>query len=266
MFFIFSKSVAFLLLPSNFLIGLGLAGVLLMATRWKRVGIGLATASVIMLATLGLLPVGDLLARPLEDRFPQWNGRGGAPHGIIVLGGNISSGLSHDRAEAVVVSGGARIVALLKLAHAYPEARIVYSGGDASVFGNGSAEASFVGPLLDSLGIPRNRVTLELRSRNTAENADFTKELVNPNPGERWLLVTSAQHMPRAVGCFRKVGFPVEAYPVGWRVEKQSDWLEPKMLSERLARLDSAVYEWIGLVAYWLTGRTSDLLPAPRGR
>jgi uncharacterized SAM-binding protein YcdF (DUF218 family) len=263
MFFILSKSVAFLLLPSNFLIGLGLVGVLLMPTRWKRVGIGLAAASVILLAVLGFLPFGDLLARPLEDRFPQWDGRGGAPHGIVVLGGNISSGLSRDRGEAVVVGGGARIVALLKLAHAYPEARIVYSGGDASLFGNRSAEANFVGALLDSLGVSSSRVTLELRSRNTAENADFTKALVKPNPGERWLLVTSAQHMPRAVGCFRKVGFPVEAYPVGWRVEKQSDLLEPKILSERMARLDSAAYEWIGLLVYWLTGRTSQFLPAP---
>jgi uncharacterized SAM-binding protein YcdF (DUF218 family) len=263
MFFILSKSVAFLLLPSNFLIALGLVGVLLMATRWKRVGIGMAAASVILLAALGFLPAGDLLARPLEDRFPHWDGRGGAPHGIVVLGGKISSGLSRDHGEAVVVSDGARIVAMLKLARAYPEARIVYSGGDASLFGNQSAEASFVGPLLDSFGVSSNRVTLESRSRNTAENAHFTKQLVKPNPGERWLLVTSAQHMPRAVGCFRKVGFPVEAFPVGWRVEKQSDFLEPKIFSERLARLDSAAYEWIGLLAYWLTGRTSELLPAP---
>jgi uncharacterized SAM-binding protein YcdF (DUF218 family) len=263
MFFILSKSVAFLLLPSNFLIGLGLAGVLLMATRWKRVGIGMAAASVILLAALGLLPVGDLLARPLEDRFPQWDGRGGAPQGIVVLGGKISSGLSRDHGEAVVVSDGARIVAMLKLARAYPEARVVYSGGDASLFGNRPAEASFAAPLLDNFGVSSNRVMLESRSRNTAENADFTKQLVKPNPGERWLLVTSAQHMPRAVGCFRKVGFPVEAYPVGWRVENQSDLLEPKIFSEGLARLDSAAYEWIGLLAYWLTGRTSELLPAP---
>src|SRR5215467_13558577 len=264
MFFILSKSVAFLLLPSNFLIVFGFAGVLLMATRWKRVGIGMAAASVILLAALSLLPVGDLLARPLENRFPQWDGRGGPPHGIVVLGGKISSGLSRDHGEPVIVSDGARIVAMLKLARAYPEARIVYSGGDASLFGNQPAEASFVAPLLDSFGVSSNRVMLESRSRNTAENAQFTKELARPNPGERWLLVTSAQHMPRAVGCFRKVGFPVEAYPVGWRVEKQSDLLEPKILSERLARLDSAAYEWIGLLAYWMTDRSSELLPAPQ--
>jgi len=75
--------------------------------------------------------------------------------------------------------------------------------------------------------------------------------------------VTSAQHMPRAVGCFRAVGFPVEAYPVGWRVEKKGRLLDLNASSERLSRLDSAAYEWIGLLAYWTTGKTSELLPAP---
>lgn len=263
MFFILSKTFAFLFLPSNLLIGLGFAGVLLMATRWKRIGINMAAASLILLAAAGFLPVGDVLAWPLETRFPQWDGRGGAPHGIIVLGGNVSSGLSRDHREAVIVGDGSRIVAMLKLARAYPEARVVYSGGNASLVGNGPAEASFIGPLIDSFGVSGNRVMLELRSRNTAENADFTKELLKPNPGERWLLVTSALHMPRAVGCFRKVGFPVEAYPVGWRTEKQSNLWGVKTFSERLERLDSGAYEWIGLLAYWVTDRTSEFLPAP---
>jgi uncharacterized SAM-binding protein YcdF (DUF218 family) len=263
MFFILSKSVAFLLLPSNFLITLGLAGVLLRATRWRHAGVRMAGTSLVLLAIFDLLPIGDLLIRPLENRFPQWDVHRGAPHGIIVLGGNISSGLSRDYGEPVVVSDGARIVAMLKLTQAYPEARIVYSGGDASLFGNRTPEASYVSSLFDSFGVSRERVTLESRSRNTAENAALTKELIKPKPGERWLLVTSAQHMPRAVGCFREVGFPVEAYPVGWRVEKQGSLLDLHTFSERLSRLDSAAYEWIGLLAYWTTGKTSEFLPAP---
>jgi len=260
MFFILSKTAAFLLLPSNFLIALGVAGVLLMATRWKRAGIRVAVASLILLAFVFFLPVGDLLARPLEDRFPRWDESRGAPDGVIVLGGQIgdSRGL-----EPVVAGDGARIVAMLRLARAYPDARILYSGGDASLFGNVPAEASFVVPLFDTFGISRERVMLESRSRNTAENAAFTKDLVKPKSGERWLLITSAQHMPRAVGCFRKVGFPVEAYPVGLRVERRVGLVAPQALSARLARLDSAAYEWVGLLAYWITGRTSELLPAP---
>ena len=95
--------------------------------------------------------------------------------------------LSRDFDEPVVGGDGGRILAMAKLARAYPDARIVYSGGDASLLGNQPPETDFVHRLLDSLGVPRERVMLESRSRNTAENAAFTKELVKPKPGERWL-------------------------------------------------------------------------------
>ncbi len=93
------------------------------------------------------------------------------------------------------------MIAIATLAKAYPNARIVYAGGDASLLASEPAEANYLYPLLDSLGVPRTRVQLESRSRNTVENAVFAKDMVRPKAGERWLLVTSARHMPRAVGC-----------------------------------------------------------------
>ena len=167
------------------------------------------------------------------------------PDGIVVLGGAISSRPSRAHGEPVFDGDAGRITALVKLARAYPGARIVYSGGDASLLSSEAPEADFIYPLLDSFGIPRERVLLETRSRNTAENAIFTKELVKPKPTERWLLVTSARQMPRAVGCFRKAGFQVEAYPVGWRTTQQFDSFGERTMSDGLKRLDSAAYEWI---------------------
>ncbi len=105
---------------------------------------------------------------------------------------------------------------------------------------------------------------LESRSRNTIENALLTKQLVQPKPGERWLLVTSASHMPRSVGVFRRAGFPVEAHPVDWRTRGRADAFAPfGTLAAGLARTDTALHEWAGLVGYRLTGRTSELLPGP---
>ncbi|MGA9082253.1 MAG: YdcF family protein, partial [Pseudolabrys sp.] len=149
MFFIFSKTVALLLLPSNFLIAFGLAGVLLMATRWRRAGVCVAVTSIILLAAAGFLPVGTLLLRPLENRFPPWDASRGVPAGIIILGGAISSKLSRDHGEPIISGDSGRIIAMGKLARAYPHARIVYSGGDGSLLGNQPAEADFVYPLLD---------------------------------------------------------------------------------------------------------------------
>ena len=263
MFFVLSKTIAFLFLPSNFLILLGLAGVGMLAARRIRAGTRMMVASVVLIALAGFLPIGDLLTRPLENRFPAWETSRAAPDGIVVLGGAIATSLSVAYGSPVLDDSGARIVALATLARVYPNARIIYTGGDASLFGNEAPETNFVYPLLDRLGIPRSRVALETRSRNTAENAAYTKELVKPKPGERWLLVTSAQHMPRAIGCFRQVGFPVEAYPVGWQAKPTLDLIPNKALAKGLARLDVASHEWIGLVIYRLTGKTSELFPSP---
>ena len=175
MFFILSKTVGFLLLPSNFLLLLALAGAVLLATRWRRAGLRIVIGAVVLLAIVGLLPVGTFLIHGLESRFPQWDAARGTPDGIIVLGNAISPKLSSAFGEPVFNGSGSRMLAMAKLARAYPNARIVYSGGDASLFGNGVRETDFVYPALESLGIARERVQLETQSRNTAENAAFTK-------------------------------------------------------------------------------------------
>lgn len=262
MFFVLSKTAGFLALPSNVLILIGLVGLLLLLARCRRTGTTLMVISLVLLAALGFSPVGTLLARPLENRFPAWHDTGRAPAGIVVLGGEIYPELSQDRGVTAITGSASRLIAMVKLAREFPSARIIYSGGNASLIPGGPAEADFVGPLLDSFGIARSRVTLETRSRNTAENAAFSKAIAQPKPGERWLLVTSAMHMPRAIGCFRRVGFAIEAYPVGWRTMK-AGVTAPKTAAGGLGAADDAIHEWLGLVAYWVTGRISEIFPAP---
>ena len=265
MFFVLSKTAAFFLLPSNFLFAIGLVGLLLLFTRWRRAGVRLMAASFVLMALAAFLPVGRLLEHPLETRFPPWNPARGAPDGIVVLGGTISPVLSRVYGATQLSGSAERVTVIAKLARDYPKARFVYSGGDASLFANGGREADYVLPLLATFGVPRNRVLLESRARNTYENAVFTKALVKPKPGERWLLVTSAQHMPRAIGCFRRAGFPVEAYPVDWHVLPRLRLSLGKKFGAGLATLDDAAHEWLGLLFYRLSGRTGALLPGPAG-
>jgi uncharacterized SAM-binding protein YcdF (DUF218 family) len=119
-------------------------------------------------------------------------------------------------------------------------------------------------PVFESFGFSRDRLIMERRSRNTEENAEFSKALVSPKSGERWLLVTSAHHMARSVGIFRKVGFAVEPYPVDWRMGGRDDLLRFSVhFIEGLSRLDTASREWMGLIAYWITGKTSEFFPGP---
>ena len=258
MFFPLSKILGFFALPSNLMMLMGLIGVALLFTRRGRLGKGMMIASLIALAAAGWSPLGNWLMAPLENRFPSWQGAG-PPDGIIILGGAISPELSKARGNLALNEAAERMTAAADLARRYPAARIVFSGGSGRL-GGGVAESKFVLPLFESFGIAAARVTLEGRSRNTAENARFTKELVQPKPGDRWLLVTSAYHMPRAIGVFRREGFAVEAYPVDWRTGAE-DSSAFSSLSAGMARTDTAVHEWLGLLAYRLTGQTAQLLP-----
>jgi uncharacterized SAM-binding protein YcdF (DUF218 family) len=261
-----SKVLGFFALPSNLLIALALAGILMMRTRFRRFGQGLLIGAVLLLAVVGIAPVGNALMLPLEERFPKWDSKRGAPHGIVVLGGAVSPDVSAARKDVSLNEAAERMTAVAKLARDYPSARIAFTGGSGRLF-QGASEADVVPALFESFGIPRDRIQLENRARNTAENAAFTKALVQPKPGERWLLVTSAHHMPRSVGIFRKAGFPVEAYPVDYRTRGAADLAGPfGSLAAGLARTDAAMHEWAGLVVYWLTGRTSELFPGPQRR
>jgi uncharacterized SAM-binding protein YcdF (DUF218 family) len=258
------RHVAFFVLPSNILMLFGLAGAALLLTRFARAGRILAIGSLVLLAIAGFSPLSNVLLGVLEDRFPPWDASRGDPAGVIVLGGAVTPDVSSVRRETALTEAAERVTAAVALARRYPTARIVYSGGDSGLLSAGAIEAEWAARLFDRLGLPRERVLLEVRSRNTAENASFTKEIVAPKAGERWLLVTSAAHMPRAIGAFRQVGFPLEAYPVDWRTRGRDDatvWFG--ISSAGLARMDGAVYEWVGLLAYWLSGRSSALLPSP---
>ena len=263
MFFALSKSASLLLVPSNLLLLFAVVGLALLFTRYQRTARVILIVSLALFVIIGFLPVGVVLDRVLENRFPAWDPARGPPDGIVVLGSAINPVISRARGHTALNASAERVTVLAKLARDYPKARIVYSSGNASLFG-GPAEADYVIPLLESFGVPASRVTLERRSRDTYENALFSKSLVKPKPGQRWLLVTSAEHMPRAIGCFRRVGFPVEAYPVDWNTMPRWHFSLSGDFAFGLSRTDKAVHEWLGLLVYWLSGRTSDLLPAPR--
>ena len=264
MFFTLSKILGFFALPSNLIITIGFLGVLMLATRFARAGRRLVVLSILAIAIVGLSPLGNILILPLEQRFPPWDSARGTPDGIIVLGGAISPELSLFRGEISLNESAERVTVVAELAHRYPQARIVFSGGNGGLIVHEGNEAEFALKILQSFGIDPARLMAEDRSRNTYENAVFSKQLVNPKPGERWLLVTSAYHMPRSMGIFRQVSFPVEAYPVDFRTRGWIDAAVPfDTLGDGMRRTDTAMREYVGLVAYWITARSSALFPGP---
>lgn len=264
MFFPLSKLLGFFALPSNLLISLGVLGLLLLLTRFARLASWLIVTSVVLLALAGLSPLGNVLILPLEQRFPPWDPSHGAPDGIVMLGGVISPSISLERGTIALDQGAARFVVTVELARRYPNARIIISGGNGSLLYDDQPEAGVAVQELVALGISHDRISAEEQSRNTVENAAFSRLIADPKPGERWLLVTSAYHMPRAVGTFRAAGFPIEPYPVDYRTRGPRDVVRPfGIFNKGLAVTDTAVREWVGLLVYRLTGRTLELFPGP---
>ena len=257
MLFELSKLLSFFLVPLNIMVILGLAGITLLAIGYARAGRWLLIISIALIAAVGILPIGRELALPLEERFPRWDATKGPPAGIVVLGGGvIKSEISADRGEIAVGDTADRIIAAVELVRRYPGARVVFVGRN---------EADFITRFFEKLGLPGDRIIVERKSRNTIENATFAKHLVMPKPGERWLLVTSAMHMPRAVGVFRKAGFDVDAYPVDYRTTSTRGlWtFLPSALMGGIGIMDRAVREWSGLLIYWITGRVAAPFPGP---
>ncbi len=266
MFYYVSKIAWFFTTPSNFLLSLILLGlVLALFRRLRPFGIGLSLATAVLTLGLGLLPVSTYLMVPLEERFPPFRDDGKPVDGIILLGGSVEAADSVARGQLVSNESAERVLDTIQLAHRYPNARILISGGGGTVFGDGVGESPVIAGYFKSIGIEPGRIIVEDRSRTTSENAFYSREMVQLREGERWLLVTSAWHMPRAVGVFEKAGFPVTAYPVDFRTGGGSNNLRPfAFVSDGLRRLDVVAKEWIGLIGYYLTDRMNTLFPAPQ--
>jgi uncharacterized SAM-binding protein YcdF (DUF218 family) len=261
--FIVSKVAWLMLTPSNLLLLLALAGVLL-ALAGRGWGLGLALLGLGCMALATILPLGAWLAAPLEDRFPFPRPAPERVDGIVVLGGGVDPFVTAARGQPAIGATGERFTALIELARRYPLARLAFTGGVGRLAGAPMSEAEIMRRFYAAQGLAVERVIFEARARTTRENALFSRALLHPAAGERWLLVTSAMHMPRAMGVFAAIGWPVEPWPVDYRTTGPMEWRFAPKAADRLSQLDDAAYEWLALAYYRLLGWTSRLFPAPR--
>lgn len=201
--------------------------------------------------------------RALEARFPAPAALPDRVDGIIILGGSVDQVATAETGRPEVNAAAERLMVVPELARRYPDARIVFSGGSGELRSPDEKEAPVARAALEQMGMDISRVTFEGESRNTWENALLTRDLMRPAPGQTWVLVTSAFHMPRSVGIFRHIGWPVVPYPVDIRAPKALLYRLDFDLLRGLELLSQSVHEYIGLAAYRLLGRTDTLFPAP---
>lgn len=263
MFFLVSKLLDFFLTPSNLIALTGVAGIVVSVRSWRAGWVLLATAMG-LLAIGGWSPLGPAILRVLENRFALAEIQGTVA-GFILLGGAVDTHITAERGDVALNEGGERLAVAATLSRQYPRARIFLSGGASHILRTGAiSESAAARRILVGLGVEGSRIEMEERSRNTCENAIETKASVQPAAGEQWVLITSANHMPRAIACFRAQGFKVVPYPVDYRTRGGIGPLSfADTISKGLTALDLAAHEWIGLATYRAFGLTEEFFPKP---
>jgi uncharacterized SAM-binding protein YcdF (DUF218 family) len=264
MFFLISKVFWALVQPITLIFLLLLAGWLLTLLRRRRLGLVMGAFGLLLFGASSFTTLGMLMIAPLEGRFVRPEVLPTSVDHIVMLGGATAGRVSTRRQIAELTEAGDRLTGTLWLAKLYPEARIVLSGGTGLLIADGEPEAETAARFFADHGIARERLVLEGESRNTDENAELTRLMLGDNPGAV-VLVTSAFHMPRSVGLFRKVGIEVVAWPTDYRSGGDEgvgfDIANPVL---NITTTGVAMKEWIGLMVYHWTGRIDDLLPAQR--
>lgn len=257
MMFLLSKLLAFALQPLFWVMLLLLGGLLLWPRR-PRLGRGLAWAALLTLVVSTWTPIPVALMHRLEAQHP-------APPpaldlgpyaGVVVLGGALSYSALWEAHDKVALNEAAeRMTEAVALARLHPHLKVLFTGGNASLTGKGQTEAMRARMFFERMGVPAAQMLYEDQSRNTAENASLSAALPGVDKKARWLLLTSANHMPRSMGVFLKAGWNVTPYPVDYRTTGQLDWLDFSLASGPETwhgvlheTLGYHVYRWLGRI------------------
>ena len=261
LFFFLSKILWALLSPGTLILLMLMAGTALLFLHQTKVAKLLLGAAGLLLVLITLLPVGGWLATPLEKRFPANPELPRTVDGIILLGGAIDPLTTYIWDQPEFGAAADRYFGFIEMANRYPRAKLIFTGGAGTLLDQEYKEADVALYFLESMGIRKSRLEIERDSRNTYENAINSKALMNPQPGETWLLVTSATHMPRSVGVFCQQNWPVIPYPVDHETTPGRQWQPSFDPVGNLEDINTFAREWAGLLVYYITGKTSALFP-----
>lgn len=258
MFFSLSKIFWIIFAPLNLVFLLILGGGLL-AVFYKKPGRSLMILGIFCFTVIGVMPIGKNLLVLLEGQYERPARMPDRLAGIIILGGSFDATVGEARSVYALNENAERVIDGLTLADDYPNALLVFSGGNGNLVDNDRSETQDVELFLKNIGYPMDRVILEGESRNTYENLRKTRNLLIPQPEEKWLLVTSAYHMPRAAGVVKALGWQaMKAWPTDYRTDGIIKWTPSFDILGNFYDFHIAVRELCGLVAYNFTGKTTS--------
>ncbi|WP_321495919.1 YdcF family protein [uncultured Desulfobacter sp.] len=265
LFFWVSKLTWTIIRPDFLLVIFAVMGMLLWFSGAVQKAKILLTCVVLAMIIITVIPLGTMLLVPLEHRFPTNPALPEKVDGIIMLGGAENNLLTQMWHQPETKNSADRYIGFARLIRAYPDAIHLFTGGSGNSMHQDWKDANtarqvFLG--LDILGLDISKMVFEDKSRNTYENGLFSKALVHPEPGQIWVLLTTAAHIPRSVGVFSQLNWPVIPYPVDHFTRPDKRIYPGLNFSGNLERLVVATTEWAGLTAYYITGKTNALFPS----
>jgi len=261
LFFLISKLVWLFISPDSLLLILILSALIFLYIGKQKTATNILTITSGLLVIVAFLPIGEWLLYPLESRFQTNPALAKNIDGIIVLSGAEDVELSHRWGQVELGAAAERDLAFMALARQYHEAKLVFTGGTGSLDKQEYKAADVAKKLFAQQGFDVSRIIFERESRNTYENVIYSKKIVKPTTNEKWILITTGWHMPRSVGIFCKAGWPVTPYPVDHQSNKDNLFRINFDLLVNLNTLKTAQKEWLGLFAYYLSGKTTAFLP-----
>lgn len=260
--FAFSKVVGWLLNPVSLAIILIVLSVVAAIFRFRKTGILFGIGTALWLIIVLYSPLATWLIRPLEQQFEKVE-IGGDFSGIIVIGGGIESDISASLNHIEFAAGADRLIQGIVLAKKFPDVKVIYTSGTGRLEEDAMRSADIAGDFILQNGIDKSRIILERNSRNTFENVEFTKKILGREATNgKYVVITSAFHMPRTIGIFRAQGVKVIPYPVDYRTINNDKLVDPsRSPMDNFVNMSIALREWSGLVSYYLIGRTRQIFP-----
>ena len=264
MFFILSKIFWVLMQPLNLLCALGALG-WAARRRWPTLGQKLMNGALVLIIIIGILPIGTFAITWLERQYPTPQSLPDPVDGIIVLGGPFEAARTKKTGQLVVNDQIDRALCFASLARKYPNARLAFTGGTGDILNPDANESDDAKIFFDLIGLSNRNIIYESQSRNTYENAVFTKKLMTPKSDETWVVTTSAYHMPRTVATFAKVGWDIIPYQCDLRTDgTYSLFRGLPNIAGNFSLMNLAIKEIFGMIVYRITGKSAFIFTHPQ--
>ena len=256
MIFVLKKVISPLLNPLSVSLLIALVGLLfLWFTRRQKTGKVLVTISTLLLGFFSYGVVSGMLVKPLEQEYPpitDFQAYEGIKW-IVVLGGG--SSVDPSLPPSTYLSGASlyRLLEGVYLYNRVPGSKLIVTGR--SGFEGITPMAEVMGDVAKEWGVEPEDIVLETKAKDTKDHPIYVKEIVGK---DRFVLVTSASHMPRAVALFGKHGMDPIPAPTEYMVKKREGGVKPGMFfpgTGSLEKTGRAIHEYLGMVWAWVRGQ-----------